>query len=234
MASRETVIWSAKHRYPYIGLNTNFDQSANIKRIYTESAREVGYEAGPEQFGQLLQCHVAETEEKAERNAREFMWMRGEFTGLSHPVWGTPSGYGSRSNRKALIEIAGGRRPLMRPPDLNTRRLEKTFLWGTPPQVVEQLKVVLDNNRVGIIALWGNDGRIDHEDSMTCIRLMGQEVIPAIKDYADQHGLKGPFELDTPVSLAQTPKEQLHPPACRRLAGAAHGLPVRPGAPGGL
>ncbi len=211
VASRETVIWSAKHRYPYIGLNTNFDQSANIKRIYTESAREVGYEAGPEQFGQLLQCHVAETEEKAERNAREFMWMRGEFTGLSHPVWGTPSGYGSRSNRKALIEIAGGRRPLMRPPDLNTRRLEKTFIWGTPPQVVEQLKVVLDNNRVGIIALWGNDGRIDHEDSMTCIRLMGQEVIPAIKDYADQQGLKGPFDLDTPVSLAQTPKEQLHP-----------------------
>ena len=110
VASKETVVWAAEHRYPYIGLNTNFDVSQKIKDLYVESARAVGYEPGPENFGQLLQCHVADTEEKAERNAREFMWMRGEFTGLAHPVWGSPSGYGSRSNRNALIEIAAGRR----------------------------------------------------------------------------------------------------------------------------
>ena len=91
VASKETVIWAAKHGYPYLGLNTNFDLSQKIKDIYTESAREVGYEPGPEHFGQLLQCHVADTEEKAERNAKEFMWMRGEFTGLAHPVWGSPT-----------------------------------------------------------------------------------------------------------------------------------------------
>jgi hypothetical protein len=37
---------------------------------------------------------------------------------------------------------------------------------------------------------------------MTCIRLLGQEVLPAIREYAKELGLKDPFELDTPVSLA--------------------------------
>ncbi len=211
VASKETVVWAAEHRYPYLGLNTNFDVSQKIKDLYIESARRVGYEPGPENFGQLLQCHVAETEEKAERNAREFMWMRGEFTGLAHPVWGSPTGYGSRSNRNALIEIAAGRRPMIVPPPISQRRLEHTFIWGTPDQVITQLKTVLDNNRVGILALWGNDGKIDHADSMSCINLMGKEVVPAIRDYADELGLKDPWEAEAPVSLALTPQDSLVP-----------------------
>ncbi len=209
VASKETVVWAAEHRYPYIGLNTNFDVSQKIKDLYIESARAVGYEPGPENFGQLLQCHVADTEEKAERNAREFMWMRGEFTGLAHPVWGSPSGYGSRSNRNSLIEIAAGRRPMVMPPPISQRKLEHTFVWGTPDQVITQLKTVLENNRVGILALWGNDGKIDHADSKRCIELLGKEVVPAIRDYANELGLKDPFELDTPVSLDQTPQAEL-------------------------
>jgi hypothetical protein len=53
---------------------------------------------------------VAETEEKALANARQFMWMQGEFTGLAHPVWSSPSGYFSPSNRTAFVEFAVGRR----------------------------------------------------------------------------------------------------------------------------
>ena len=121
-------------------------------------------------------------------------------------MWGSPSGYGSPSNRNSLIEIAAGRRPMNRPPSQNQRRLEHTFVWGTPDQVVKQLKTVLENNRVGILALWGNDGRIDHEDSMTCIRLLGKEVLPAVRDYAKELGLTDPFEVNAPVSVAQAAK----------------------------
>jgi len=209
VASKETVVWAAQHRYPYIGLNTNFDLSQKIKDLYTGTAREAGYEPGPENFGQLLQCHVADTEEKAEKNAKQFMWMAGEFTGLAHPVWGSPTGYGSRSNRKTLIEISNGRRPMNVAPPLNVRRLERTFIWGTPDSVVKQLKEVLDNNRVGIMALWGNDGNINHEDSMRCIELLGKEVVPAIRDYATELGLKDPWEAKAPISLDLTPKEEL-------------------------
>ena len=91
---------------------------------------------------------------------------------------------------------------MIQPPPLHQRALERTFVWGTPDQVIEQLKVVLDNNRVGILGLWGNDGRIDHEDSMTCIRLLGQEVLPALRDMGKELGLWSPFEAGAPVSLA--------------------------------
>jgi hypothetical protein len=37
---------------------------------------------------------------------------------------------------------------------------------------------------------------------MTCIRLMGEEVLPAIRETARALDLKDPFEADTPVSLA--------------------------------
>ena len=53
--------------------------------LYEKSANEVGYESGPEHRGYLLRVHVQDTEEKAIANAREYMWMQGEFTGLGHP-----------------------------------------------------------------------------------------------------------------------------------------------------
>ncbi len=49
--------------------------------------------------------------------------------------------------------------------------------------------------------MWGNDGRVSQEDSLTCIRLMGQEVFPAIREIAKDLDLKSPWEADAPVHL---------------------------------
>ena len=54
---------------------------------------------------------------------------------------------------------------------------------------------------IGILALWGNDGRVSQEDSLTCIRLMGTEVFPAIREIARELDLKSPFESNAPVHL---------------------------------
>jgi len=56
--------------------------------------------------------------------------------------------------------------------------------------------------RPGILSLWSNDGAVSHEDAKTCIRLMGQEVLPAIREFAKEQELFSPFELNTPVSAA--------------------------------
>ena len=45
--SKETIVWAAKQRYPYIALNTSIEATKNIWKIYDEVAREVGYKAGP-------------------------------------------------------------------------------------------------------------------------------------------------------------------------------------------
>ena len=109
VSSNETIEWAARHRYPYIGLATDVKQQKRIKSIYEETAREVGFEPGPESYGQLLRVHVQDTEEKAEQMAREFTWMQGEFAGVAHPVWSAPSGYLAPARRRALVERVNGR-----------------------------------------------------------------------------------------------------------------------------
>ena len=44
-----------------------------LKQVYIDTAEEVGYKAGPEHFGYLLKCLVADTDEKAQEIGREFM-----------------------------------------------------------------------------------------------------------------------------------------------------------------
>jgi hypothetical protein len=65
---------------------------------------------------------------------------------------------------------------------------------------VRKLKTVLEAMQTGILALWLSDGKMSEADSRTAIRLMGEEVLPEIRDYGDKLGLKSPFDLDTHVS----------------------------------
>ena len=202
VVSRETIVWAARRRYPYIALNTPIENTKRIWQVYDEAAAEAGYEAGPENHGYLKQIHVAETEEKALENARQFLWMQGEFTGLAHPVWSTPSGYSSPSNRRAFVEFTGGLRRNPRGETSFEQQMEDLrIIAGTPDQVVKKLRRILEETRPGILALWGNDGKVSQEDSLTCIRLMGQEVFPAIREIAKELDLKGPDEAGAPVHL---------------------------------
>jgi alkanesulfonate monooxygenase SsuD/methylene tetrahydromethanopterin reductase-like flavin-dependent oxidoreductase (luciferase family) len=203
VSSRETIVWSAQHRYPYIALNLPIEESKNVWKIYDQVAKDSGYEAGPSERGYLIRCHVAETQEKAIRNAREFMWMQGEFTGLTHPVWAAPSGYLGPWARRAMAELRAGYTHVRGAnASLEKQMQNLTLIAGTPEQVVEKLRIIMEETRPSILALYGNDGRINHEDSKTCIRLTGQEVLPRLREIGKQLGLESPFDLNTPVSLA--------------------------------
>jgi alkanesulfonate monooxygenase SsuD/methylene tetrahydromethanopterin reductase-like flavin-dependent oxidoreductase (luciferase family) len=204
--SKETIVWAAQHGYPYIALNTPVERTRQIWDIYDASAAEAGFKGGPEYHGLLKQIHVAETEEKALANARQFMWMQGEFTGLAHPVWSTPAGYGSPDNRRAFAEFATGRskNPRYRP-ELEQQLKDLMIIAGTPKQVIEKVRILLEETRPGILAFWGNDGNVTHEDAKSCIRLLGQEVMPAVREIAKQLDLKGPFEANQPVSVNYMP-----------------------------
>ena len=78
------------------------------------------------------------------------------------------------------------------------------IIAGTPDQVVQKLRTIIEETRPSIIALWGNDGNVSHEDGKNCIRLLGQEVLPKIRLIAKELGLQSPFEANTPVSMASS------------------------------
>ena len=119
-ASPETIVWCAQQRYPYIALNTAVDVTQQIWKLYDDTAAEAGYEAGPEHRGYLLRVHVADTEEKAVENAKQFMWMQGEFAGVGQPEYQSPSGYFSPTKREQFVQAINhrGEDPRARPFDV--------------------------------------------------------------------------------------------------------------------
>ena len=200
VASPETIVWCAEQRYPYICLNTTIEQTKAIWKLYEDTAQKTGYSSGPEHRGYLLRVHVQDTEEHAIRNAREYMWMQGQFTGLGHPVWSAPTGYSSPTNREPTLKrvngLEGGNVAL--PFEEQLEQLQ--IVAGTPDQVVAQMRVLIEETRPGILALWGNDGHVSHEDSKRCIELLGNEVLPALREIGDELGLRDPFEASAPLS----------------------------------
>jgi len=202
--SKETIIWSARQRYPYIALSTAIDATKKIWELYDSVAAEAGYTAGPENRGYLQRYHVADTEEKAMANARHFMWMQGEFTGLAHPVWSTPSGYFSPSYRKAFVEFAVGRGANPRAATFEDQIRNQQIIAGTPKTVIPKLRRLLEETRPSIVGFWASDGFVSNEDSKKCIRMLGLEVLPAVREIGKELGLLSPFEANAPVSIAHS------------------------------
>jgi len=200
--SKETIVWAAQKGYPYIALSTEIEATKKIWELYDQVAGEHGHAGGPEFRGYLQRCHVAETEEKALANARQFMWMQGEFTGLAHPVWSTPSGYFSPSYRKAFVEFAVGRRSNPRGSAFDEQIANQQIVAGTPKTVIPKLRRLLEETRPSIMGFWASDGFVSDRDARTCIRLLGEEVLPALRETAKELGLWSPFEANAPVSWA--------------------------------
>ena len=68
------------------------------------------------------------------------------------------------------------------------------WIIGSPDTVIRKLREVLSVLRPGILGVWSNDGSISHEDTMRCLELMGQEVLPAIREIGKELELTDPFQ----------------------------------------
>jgi alkanesulfonate monooxygenase SsuD/methylene tetrahydromethanopterin reductase-like flavin-dependent oxidoreductase (luciferase family) len=68
------------------------------------------------------------------------------------------------------------------------------IIAGTPKSVLPKIKRILEVLRPGTLGFFSSQGPVSFEDRMTSIRLLGQEVLPAVRDYAKEIGLLDPFE----------------------------------------
>ena len=222
MLSRNTVKWTAEHRYPYVMLATDLEPTRDSFAYYGEVAAENGYEAQSQHRSYLFKVHVDETEELAYETARKFVsgppnpFLEGN-QGEIRPFIQNLPGMTSRTNvLPTAANLAAlrsrGRTPqptldkaaeLEATPDSDPLgsyddQLERmTIITGTPDTVIEKVKHVLDYLRPGSIFFWDGDGSMTHEDTMRSLKLMGEEVLPAIREYGAELELNGPFEVDT-------------------------------------
>ena len=180
-ASPETVIWAAKHRYPYVVLGSFLEQTKELTEIYRETAAECGYAMGPEHIGYLIRLVVADDEETAQRLGKSFFWQNGALTKQPRE-WMAPPGYAS-------VDVAGIRRLRAVSKPFDDQAYEEAqanyqVIAGTPHQVIEKLRYVRDYLGVGHMCMWAQDGYMNHQETERCIELLGSEVLPALR--ADQ------------------------------------------------
>ena len=65
---------------------------------------------------------------------------------------------------------------------------------GSPDTVIRKVREVLTKVRPGILGVWTNDGSITHKDTMRCLELIGQEVLPALREIGEELELTDPFQ----------------------------------------
>jgi alkanesulfonate monooxygenase SsuD/methylene tetrahydromethanopterin reductase-like flavin-dependent oxidoreductase (luciferase family) len=207
--SRNTVAWAAKHRYPYIMLATELEPTKESFDYYREQARENGYEAGTQHIGYLFKVHVDETEELADAAARKYVegpsnpFLEGN-QGIIRPFIQNLPGLTQRDallpTSNVFAAAASRGRATQRPADYNgtyEEQIDKmSIITGTPKTVIPKVRHVLEYLRPGSIFFWDGDGAMSHDDAMRSLRLMGEELIPAVREMAEELDLKGPFEVD--------------------------------------
>jgi alkanesulfonate monooxygenase SsuD/methylene tetrahydromethanopterin reductase-like flavin-dependent oxidoreductase (luciferase family) len=177
--SPETVVWAAKHAYPYVVLGSSLEQTKELIELYRETAAEAGYEMGPQHIGYLMRVFVADTEEKAQQEGLNFFWQNGALNKQIRE-WMAPPGYAS-------VDFAGIRKTRAVSKDFDSQAYQEAqdnyqLILGTPDQVIEKMRYVRDLLGLGHICLWAHDGRMTHEDTVRCIELLGKEVLPALRE----------------------------------------------------
>ena len=205
--SAETVVWCAERHYPYFYLGIFPDTFGTMQEIYRDAARDNGYEAGPEHFGYMLPIHVQDTDEKAWEAGRGFLHALVGVGRVPMPrEYSFPPGYNRVSSpesrvadpRAAKAQAARRNDPFFAGPVsdeayhamIDGNRL----VIGSPDTVIRKLREVLTKARPGILGVWTNDGSITHKDTKRCLELVGQEVLPALKEIGEELELADPFQ----------------------------------------
>ena len=80
-----------------------------------------------------------------------------------------------------------------------------TIITGSPQTVIEKLRHILELLRPGSIILWDGEGAMSHEDAMRSMKLMGDEVLPAVREIGRALDLHSPFEVDPATNQPVTP-----------------------------
>ncbi len=218
--SPETVQWCAEHKYPYIGLGTAIGPTCDLWDLYADVAANLGYQAGPENFGYLVPTFLAETEEKAQELGRNFAFGGGQ-NAFSRPEHTLPPGYNSRDAIRRLSrqpggswlgisadKLGGSRHDDEEVHDFDEVREKLTVgykksqqnlqtIIGTPKSVLPKLKTLMRVLRPGVLIVFNIQGPVGNEDRMTSMRLLANDVIPQMREYAR--------ELDLPDSFTRIP-----------------------------
>jgi alkanesulfonate monooxygenase SsuD/methylene tetrahydromethanopterin reductase-like flavin-dependent oxidoreductase (luciferase family) len=180
--SSETVLFAARKDRQYLYLQTSAPSPTIIKymNMYTEAAKNDGYEADPNNMGWAPQIYVAETDEIAIKEARRHIENFANYFMIITPELFLPPGYTSRESMKAILKAKAN---VMK----KTRKIEEmmetnTFICGSPQTVIDKITDLQRKGGFNVLAADPHFGTLPHDLTMKNIEMLGSEVIPVLKD----------------------------------------------------
>lgn len=181
IGSKESIMWAARHRYPYVAFLAPMDMVEEWYDIYRETAQQSGFTATPEHLGYMTGLFVADTEADARKSFEHFLWRT--QTSLKGPIsYYMPVGMTTRGTASILSEGTGPKkRKLVFQMSIDDLQEAGGFVVGTPKQVTERLTEIIKRLGNGHMIFEGHYGGLPHDLTMRSIELMGKEVLPALR-----------------------------------------------------
>ena len=177
-SSVENVIWAAERGYVYVSLGTLLDVAQATGELYHKTARAAGFDTGPGHYGYTIRAFVADTDDKAYKLGRHFLWNeKHRFKGIPEHI--DPPGYRSRDSAKIASKRVGPGSGALTYDQLIEM---DNLVVGSPDTVIRKLRKIRDTLDVGYLLIYGQEGPMPHKDVMRSIELWGKEVIPALKE----------------------------------------------------
>jgi len=146
------------------------------------------------------------SKEATKRLARTMTAGSGGFLGVSSEQLGRAKGEGGAGDA-TLQQVADSTRKRMARGEATVEEAKAAvykaypkavmglqIIAGTPKSVLPKIRKILETLRPGTFGVFQSQGPVSFEDRMTSIRLLGQEVLPAVREIGKELGILDPFE----------------------------------------
>ena len=176
--SASTIKWAAKNRYTYAQTLSPIAAVAKFFQMYRDEAEKAGYTASPDQLAWSNSIYVAETDEKAMREAKphlEALVNRLLFMPIEMLL---PPGYTNFESMERIrsVKIVG------KPQSIEDLVKAGVVIIGSPNTVREKLAEYQDLAGFNTSLTKTQFGTMPHDMAKANIEAIAQEILPHFRD----------------------------------------------------
>ncbi|MFT8246954.1 LLM class flavin-dependent oxidoreductase [Roseomonas sp. BN140053] len=180
--SGSTIRWAAKMRYTYCQTLSPIGMVAKFFQLYRDEAEKAGYQASPDQLAWSNTIYVAETDEKAIREARPHLEaLVNRLLLMSSPTL-LPPGYTNVESLKAIR----AKRSMSRTQTIEGLMEAGVVIVGSPNTVREKLAAYQDLAGFNTILTKTQFGTMSAAMTRANQAAIAEEVIPHFRDRLPQ------------------------------------------------
>ncbi len=174
--SRETIEWAAKKRYVYCQTLSPIQTVARFFGMFREEAEKCGYQAGADQLAWSNSIYVAETDEKARREAKPHLEaLANHFLRMPQEML-LPPGYSSLDSFKRIRAMKGQKKS--GPTTMEDLIDQGVIIVGSPATVREKIEEYEKIAGFGTMLIKTQFGTLPHEMATKNQEMLAKEVLP--------------------------------------------------------